>query len=108
MEQRYRVVKRMTILGVVVTAFCLVDGLVLFLTNGLRSDAGPLFPWLGGVFTKNRSSGTGLLVIGALGVVVMLVGWFTYGRRVRAEHRAATEAGDLAAVAQVDSLQHGR
>ena len=106
METRYRVVKRMTILGVVVVAFCLVDGLVLFLTNGLGSDAGPLFPWLGGVFTKNRSSGTGLLVIGALGVVVLAVGWFTYGRRVRAEHLA--EGGrDRGEGAQVGTLRDG-
>lgn len=106
MGARYRVVKRMTVLGVIVTAFCLVDGLVLFLTNGLGSDAGPLFPWLGWVFTKNRSSGTGLLVIGALGVVVMGVGWFTYGRRVRAEYLAEGDA-DRGEVAQVDTLRHG-
>lgn len=33
MGARYRVVKRMTIIGAVVVAFCLIDGLVLFLTD---------------------------------------------------------------------------
>ncbi len=104
MEARYRLVVRMTVVGVLVTAFCLVDGLVLLLTDGLRSDAGPLFPWLGGVFTKNRSSGAGLLVIGALGAIVMLVGWLTYGRRVRAEHLAGADEADAA----LDGSRRGR
>ncbi len=89
MDSRWRVVKRMTIIGALLTAFFLIDGLVLFLTGGLSADAGPVFPWLGGVFTKNRSSGTGLLIIGVLSLVVLLTGWFTYGRRVRAEHLAS-------------------
>jgi len=105
MGERYRVVKRMMIIGAVIIAFCLVDGLVLFVTNGLGSDAGPLFPWLGGVFTKSRSSGAGLLVIGALGVVVLGVGWFTYGRRIRAESRAAPEQG---AGVETGSVEGGR
>jgi hypothetical protein len=105
MGARYRVVKRMTIIGAVVVAFCLIDGLVLFLTNGLGSDAGPLFPWLGGVFTKNRSSGTGLLVIGALGVVVLAVGWFSYGRRLRADYRAELDEGPGA---EAGSVERGR
>jgi hypothetical protein len=88
MSGNWTVVRRMTILGAVLTLFFLVDGLVLLLTNGLGSDAGPVFPWLGGSFTKNRSSGAGLLIIGVIALLVMLVGWFAYGRRVRAAHRA--------------------
>jgi hypothetical protein len=93
MDTRYRVVVRMTIFGAIVIAFCLVDGLVLLLTNGLSSDSGPLFPWLSGVFAKNHSSGAGLLVIGLIGVVVIVVGWFTYGRKIRAEHLSGTGEG---------------
>ncbi len=82
----YVVVRRMTLLGIVMTAFFLVDGLVLFLTNGLTSDAGPIFPWLGGYFNSNRSSGTGLMIIGSISLVVVVVGWLAYGRNVRAEY----------------------
>jgi hypothetical protein len=85
-EARWRVVKRMMIVGGVLTAFFLVDGLVLLLTDGLNSDAGPLFPWLGGVFSENRSSGAGLLIIGVLALIVLAVGWVAYGRKVRDAH----------------------
>lgn len=100
MDTRWRVVKRMTIVGALLTTFFLVDGLALFATGGLSGDAGPVFPWLGGAFTKNRSSGTGLLIIGVLALAVLLTGWFTYGRRVRAEHLAsARSAGSGGVVA---------
>ncbi len=82
----YIVVRRMMLLGVVMTAFFLVDGFVLFLTNGLTSDAGPVFPWLGGSFNSNRSSGTGLMIIGGISLAVVVVGWLTYGRSVRSEY----------------------
>ncbi len=95
----YLVVRRMTILGVVMTTFLVVDGLVLLLTNGLTMDAGPLFPWLGGSFNSNHSSGAGLLVIAAIALVVMAVGWFAYGRKVREEYLADKVRAEAAALA---------
>lgn len=89
---RYKIVRRAMVVGSLLAAVILIDGFVLFLTNGLNSDAAPIFPWLGGVWaSKNRSSGTGLLVMGALLVVVLLVGWFAYGRRVRARSLAEAQ-----------------
>ncbi len=91
----YIAVRRTTILGLIMTGFLLVDGLVLLLTNGLTMDAGPLFPWLGGSFNSNRSSGAGLLVIAAIALVVMAVGWFAYGRKVRAEYQESLKGAGM-------------
>lgn len=93
-EARYKILVRAMILGCLGAAFILIDGLVLFATGGLSSDAGPLFPWLGGAFAnKNRSSGTGLLVIGVMLLVVLAIGWFTYGRKMRAAYLAEMQGG---------------
>lgn len=108
-ENRYKTLIRAMILGCLGAAFILIDGLVLFLTGGLSSDAGPLFPWLGGAFaSKNRSSGTGLLVIGVFLVVVLAIGWFTYGRQLRARYLAELqEAGPQQAEPQQAGPQEG-
>lgn len=88
----WKTVRLFTIIAAFLAGFLLVDGLALFATGGLSADAGPVFPWLGGTFTKNHSSGTGILIIGALAVAVLVIGWFTYGRRVRAQY-LASQAG---------------
>lgn len=92
MRDRYRLVKRVMIFCGIVTALVLIDGMVLSFTNGLKTDAQPIFPWLGGVWaSKNRSSGFGLLIIGALAAAILLVGWFCYVRGLRARALAEVE-----------------
>lgn len=81
----YRTVRRFTIIGAVVSAFLVIDGLVLFATGGLNSDATPVFPVFGGSFASaNRSSGTNLLIMGVLLALVTFVGWWRIGRPLRA------------------------
>ena len=84
----YKTVRRLTIIGAVVSGFLLIDGLLLFLTNGLNSDATPVFLFLGGSFANaNRSSGTNLLILGVLLTAVTFVGWWRVGRPLRAQER---------------------
>ena len=88
MTQRYKMVRRLTIAGSVVAALLLVDGLILFFTNGLSSDATPVFPVLGGTFAKTHSSGTSLIIMAVMRGIVLAVGWFGLGRKLRDESRA--------------------
>ncbi len=82
-----KTIRRFTILGACVSAFVLIDGVVLLVTGGLSSDATPVFPVLGGSFSATRSSGTSLLIMDVLLAVITLVGWWKLGRRPRdAEH----------------------
>jgi hypothetical protein len=83
MSRRTKSVRRFTILGACVSAFVLIDGVILLLTGGLSSDATPVFPVLGGSFSATRSSGTSLVIMGVLLAVITLVGWWALGRRPR-------------------------
>jgi len=87
MTPRYEMVRRLTIIGSVVAALLLVDGLILFFTNGLSSDATPVFPVLGGTFSKAHSSGTSLIIMAVMLGIVVAVGWFGLGRKLRGESR---------------------
>lgn len=89
MTGSYKTVRRFTILGGCVAAFVLIDGLVLLVTNGLSSDATPVFPMLGGGFSKTHSSGASLIILGIILAVVSFAGWWTLGRRLRAAERHA-------------------
>jgi hypothetical protein len=80
-------VRRLSIVGGCVSAFVLVDGLFLFVTGGLNSDATPVFPMFGGSFSANRSSGTSLLILGVMLAAVSFFGSWTLGRRLRAAER---------------------
>lgn len=83
MSRRTKSVRRFTILGACVSAFVLIDGVILLVTGGLSSDATPVFPVLGGSFSATRSSGTSLVIMGVLLAVITLVGWWALGRRPR-------------------------
>ena len=78
-----KTIRRLTILGGLLSAFVLIDGVVLLVTGGLSSDATPVFPMLGGTFSATRSSGTSLIIMGALLAVVTFAGWWKLGRRPR-------------------------
>ncbi len=104
----YKTVRRMTIVGAVLAAFLLVDGFVLFLTGGLNGDATPVFLFLGGSFaTANRSSGTNLLIMGALLALVTFAGWWWLGRPLRARERDGVAAGDVATPGSGDQARTG-
>jgi hypothetical protein len=84
----YRTVRRFTLVGAALSAFLVIDGLVLFATGGLSSDATPVFPVLGGSFASaSRSSGTNLIIIGVIMSLVTLAGWWRIGRPLRAAER---------------------
>jgi hypothetical protein len=83
MSRRTKSVRRFTILGACVSAFVLIDGIILLVTGGLSSDATPVFPVLGGSFSATRSSGTSLVIMGVLLAVITIVGWWALGRRPR-------------------------
>ncbi len=87
MNGSYKTVRRFTIVGGCVSAFVLIDGLFLFITGGLNSDATPVFPMFGGSFNANRSSGTSLLILGVMLAAVSFFGWWTLGRRLRGAER---------------------
>jgi hypothetical protein len=92
----YKTAFRMTMVGAVISAFLLIDGIVLFLTGGLNADAQPVFPVFGGSFANdNRSSGTSLLIIGVLMTVVTFVGWWRIARPLRAAERDGGAADGL-------------
>ncbi len=85
----YKTAFRMTMVGAAISALLLIDGLALFITGGLNSDAAPLFPVFGGSWANdNRSSGTSLLVIGVLLAIVTFVGWWRLARPLRAAERS--------------------
>lgn len=85
---------RFSIAAVVVGAVVFVDGLVLLSTDGLKTDASPILPVLGGSFSKTRSSGASLIVLGVVIVVMALVGRWWLSRRVEAVGRGeASSAG---------------
>jgi hypothetical protein len=97
--------KRLVILGAVLAAFVLIDGIVLAATGGLSSDATPIFPVLGGPFAKTRSSGTSLIIIGALLALLTAAGGWLLARRGRrrgaAGHTAPAHDAGHAAPAHV-------
>ena len=90
MSGNYRTIRRFTILGACLSAFVLLDGVVLLVTGGLSSDATPVFPMLGGSFNATRSSGTSLLIMGVLLAVITFAGWWKLGRRLRDAQRSAS------------------
>ncbi len=98
----YKTAFRMTMIGAVISAFLLIDGLVLFLTGGLNGDATPVFPVFGGSWANdNRSSGTSLLIIGVMMAVVTFAGWWRLARPLRAAERGtAAGAADPVATSQ--------
>lgn len=85
---RHRAARLVMIIGAAFSAFLLIDGLVLLLSNGLQKDATPLFGWLGGSFASNHSSGAALILIGVLLLIVLGGGWFANRRRAHAAHQA--------------------
>ncbi len=64
MTGSHTTVRRFCVVGALGSAFMLIDGLVLLITNGLHSDATQVFPVLGGAFSKTRASGTSLIILG--------------------------------------------
>lgn len=78
-----RPLRRFLILAAILAAAVLADGIVLAATNGLSSDATPVFPVLGGSFAKTRNSGTSLIILGVLMELVIVAAWFVMGRRAR-------------------------
>ena len=82
-----RVLRRLTIFGFLIGTFVFVDGLVLLFTNGLGTDASPIFPVLG--FSKTRSSGASVVILGVLILVLTAAGRWWMGRRGPQEGTAA-------------------
>jgi hypothetical protein len=80
---RDRLLRRLTIFGAIIGAFVLIDGLVLFFTHGLSTDATPVLSVLGGSFSKTRSSGVSVIVLGVVLVALTLLGRCWLGRRLR-------------------------
>lgn len=78
-----RPLRRFLILAAVFATAVLADGIILAATGGLRSDATPVFPVLGGSFAKTRNSGTSLIIIGVLFELVVVAAWVVMGRRAR-------------------------
>jgi hypothetical protein len=107
---RDRLLRRLTIFGAVVGAFVLIDGLVLFFTHGLSTDATPVLPVLGGSFAKTRSSGVSVIILGVVLVALTLTGRWWLGRRLRpdAGDAAAVEAPDAPASAEQPAAMNGR
>lgn len=95
MTGSYKVVRRFTIAGGLAATAVLIDGLVLLFTNGLSSDATPVFPVLGGVFSRTRSSGASLVILAAIMIALTLVGRWTLGRRLRAEEQRPAASSDV-------------
>jgi protein-S-isoprenylcysteine O-methyltransferase Ste14 len=87
---------RFAIAAAVIGAMLFVDGLVLSFTNGLKTDASPILPVLGGTFSKTRSSGASLIVLGVVLVVLALVGRWWLTRRVNAQDRGDTGSSGAA------------
>ena len=105
-----KALKRFSVTAVVIGIVVLVDGLVLLFTNGLKTTATPILPELGGSFSKTRSSGASLVVLGVAIVVLALVGWWWLSRRKKDATEVADESGpvatDGAAPAAVSAPRH--
>lgn len=108
----YKTAFRMTMVGVVISAFLLIDGLVLFFTGGLNGDATPVFPVFGGSWANdNRSSGTSLLIIGVLMAIVTFAGWWRLARPLRTSVPGTTEPAETSQAGTPSSAtvpQHDR
>ena len=84
-----RRLRRFLIVAAALASLVLIDGIVLAATNGLGQDATPVFPVLGGSFSKTRNSGTSLIILGILMELVTLTAWLVLSRRARqAQQRA--------------------
>lgn len=83
---------RFSIAAIIVGFAVFVDGLVLLFTDGLKTDASPILPVLGGMFSKTRSSGASLVVLGIAIVVLTLIGRWWLARKMPAEGTADVEA----------------
>ncbi len=95
-----KVLRRLTIFGLLIGAFVFIDGLVLLFTNGLTSDATPIFPVLG--FAKTRSSGASVVILGVAILVLTVVGRWWMGRRA-----AQDETTDTGMVETPGAADHG-